>query len=60
MRPDAPMHPKIVDIDPAGSGRTDLDLLHEIGSRIANSNAWPTWYKGNEFRSIREKSLRGK
>jgi uroporphyrinogen-III synthase len=29
------MQPKIVDIDSAAPGRSDLDLLHEIGSRIA-------------------------
>lgn len=29
------MHPKIADSDPAGAGRTDIDLLHEIGSRLA-------------------------
>ncbi|MFM9864326.1 MAG: M28 family metallopeptidase [Micropepsaceae bacterium] len=37
-----------------------MEVAYEVGNTIANSNAWPTWYKGNEFRRIREKSLRAK
>jgi Zn-dependent M28 family amino/carboxypeptidase len=37
-----------------------MEVAYEVGNTIANSNAWPTWYKGNEFRSIRQKSLRAK
>jgi Zn-dependent M28 family amino/carboxypeptidase len=37
-----------------------MEVAYEVGNTIANSNAWPTWYKGNEFRAIRMKSLRAK
>jgi Zn-dependent M28 family amino/carboxypeptidase len=36
----------------------DMEVLFEAGANIANSDVWPTWYKGNEFKAIREKSLR--
>ncbi len=35
----------------------DLKLFFNIGDRLANSKAWPQWFKGNEFRAIREASL---
>jgi Zn-dependent M28 family amino/carboxypeptidase len=35
----------------------DLQLFHDIGTRLANSKEWPQWYEGNEFRAIREASL---
>ncbi len=35
----------------------DLTLFFNIGNRIANSNEWPQWFEGNEFRAIREASL---
>ena len=34
----------------------DLRLFYEIGRRVADSQAWPQWYEGNEFRAIREAS----
>ena len=34
----------------------DLHLLFEVGVRVANSETWPAWYEGNEFRAAREKS----
>ncbi len=34
----------------------DLILFYDIGDRVANSEDWPEWYPGNEFRSIREAS----
>lgn len=37
----------------------DLQALYEVGLRIANSDAWPTWYPGNEFEAIRKESLAG-
>jgi len=37
-----------------------MQTMHELGSRIANSKAWPQWYHGNEFRSIRERSLKAR
>jgi Zn-dependent M28 family amino/carboxypeptidase len=35
----------------------DLVLFYKIGKRVANSDEWPHWYEGNEFRAIREASL---
>jgi Zn-dependent M28 family amino/carboxypeptidase len=34
----------------------DVRLFREVGERIADSDAWPNWYEGNEFRAIREQS----
>ena len=34
----------------------DLELFFMIGAEVANSNSWPNWYQGNEFRAIRDKS----
>lgn len=38
----------------------NITVLHDVGAQIANSKAWPAWYKGNEFKAIREKSMRSK
>ena len=35
----------------------DLVLFFNIGKNVANSNQWPQWFEGNEFRAIREASL---
>ena len=35
----------------------DAAVFHELGRQISNSDAWPTWYEGNEFKAIREASL---
>jgi Zn-dependent M28 family amino/carboxypeptidase len=35
----------------------DLVIFYKIGKRLANSNEWPQWFEGNEFRAIREASL---
>ncbi len=35
----------------------NIKALYEVGERIADSDDWPTWYKGNEFEAIRKKSL---
>jgi Zn-dependent M28 family amino/carboxypeptidase len=37
----------------------DLDALYTLGDELANSDAWPNWYDGNEFRSIRDKEMAG-
>ncbi|MFN3990948.1 MAG: M28 family metallopeptidase [Erythrobacter sp.] len=34
----------------------DLQLYFRIGRSLAMSTSWPNWNKGDEFRSIREKS----
>ena len=38
----------------------DLVLYYEVGKRVADSDTWPQWYEGNEFRAIREASLANK
>jgi Zn-dependent M28 family amino/carboxypeptidase len=37
----------------------DLDALYTFGDELANSDAWPNWYKDNEFRAIRDKTMAG-
>ncbi len=32
---------------------------YELAKRLANSDQWPAWYDGNEFKGIREASLAG-
>lgn len=34
----------------------DLNLFYQLGLNLANSEAWPNWYPGNEFRAIRDQS----
>ncbi len=36
----------------------DIELYFHIGIEVADSDDWPEWYEGNEFRSIREYSLK--
>jgi Zn-dependent M28 family amino/carboxypeptidase len=35
----------------------DTALYFSIGWQVADSQDWPSWYEGNEFRAIRETSL---
>ncbi len=35
----------------------DIEALYSVGLKIAQSDAWPTWYPGNEFEAIRQASL---
>ncbi len=37
----------------------DLKVLYGLGYKLANSDAWPDWYAGNEFRAVRDESRRG-
>ena len=37
-----------------------MQTMHELGSDLANSKRWPAWNRGNEFRSIREQSLKSR
>ena len=37
----------------------DLKVLYEMGYKLASSDAWPDWYKGNEFRATRDRSRQG-
>ena len=39
---------------------SDLDALYTLGDELANSDKWPNWYDGNEFRAIRDKSMAAK
>ncbi|MFU8833213.1 MAG: M28 family metallopeptidase [Wenzhouxiangella sp.] len=32
----------------------DLELLYMVGREVADSDHWPNWYPGNEFRAIRD------
>jgi Zn-dependent M28 family amino/carboxypeptidase len=34
----------------------DLKLLYNVGAALANSDAWPDWYPGNEFKARRDAS----
>jgi Zn-dependent M28 family amino/carboxypeptidase len=37
----------------------DLQLYDELGRELADSDRWPNWYQGTEFRAIRDKSRAG-
>ena len=34
----------------------DMWLFYELGKELANSDDFPNWYEGNEFRQLRDKS----
>lgn len=36
----------------------DLEMLYAVGREVADSDRWPEWYEGNEFKAIRESSRR--
>lgn len=36
----------------------DAELFFQVGSRLANSNSWPQWNTGSEFKAVREASFR--
>ncbi len=38
----------------------DMDALYTLGDELANSDKWPNWYAGNEFRAIRDETMAGK
>ena len=37
----------------------DIELWFSIGLNVSDSDAWPHWYEGNEFRAIRDQSRSG-
>jgi Zn-dependent M28 family amino/carboxypeptidase len=39
---------------------SDLQVLYGVGRDLANSDQWPNWYPGNEFRAIRDRTMAGK
>jgi Zn-dependent M28 family amino/carboxypeptidase len=34
----------------------DLQIYYRIGRELAEGDAWPNWYQGDEFRGIRDRS----
>ena len=34
----------------------DLTIYYDLGRELANGTMWPNWYKGAEFRAVRDKS----
>ncbi|HEX3808977.1 MAG TPA: M20/M25/M40 family metallo-hydrolase [Rhizomicrobium sp.] len=38
----------------------DLHVLFNVGETLANSDAWPDWYKDSEFRAARDKAMAAK
>jgi Zn-dependent M28 family amino/carboxypeptidase len=40
-----------------GAAIEDLHVFFQVGEQVVNSDDWPEWYAGNEFRAIREASL---
>ncbi|SFF90748.1 Zn-dependent amino-or carboxypeptidase, M28 family [Novosphingobium sp. CF614] len=34
----------------------DVNLYYRLGRALADSDAWPNWHEGDEFRAIRDKS----
>ncbi|MBV8450677.1 MAG: M28 family peptidase [Deltaproteobacteria bacterium] len=37
---------------------SDLEAFYGLGKELANSDIWPNWYPGDEFRALRDKSMR--
>lgn len=35
------------------------EILFELGYNLADSNDWPNWYEGNEFRALRDEQRAG-
>jgi Zn-dependent M28 family amino/carboxypeptidase len=47
-------------VDPAwdlSGAIADLELLYTVGRRVADSEVWPTWLDGTEFKAARERML---
>ena len=38
----------------------DLEIFYEMGRELADGEAWPNWYEGDEFRAIRDRSRAGR
>jgi Zn-dependent M28 family amino/carboxypeptidase len=36
----------------------DMKVLLQVGETVANSDSWPNWYMGNEFRVIRDREMK--
>lgn len=37
-----------------GGAKQDAELFYEVGMKLANSDMWPKWKEGSEFKAIRE------
>jgi Zn-dependent M28 family amino/carboxypeptidase len=35
----------------------ELQALKTVGEMLANSQSWPNWYPGNEFRALRDRQM---
>jgi len=35
----------------------DMNVFYQVGNELANSEQWPNWFEGREFRAIRDASL---
>ncbi|MGD9800088.1 MAG: M28 family metallopeptidase [Parvularculaceae bacterium] len=46
------------DWDLAGMAQS-MNILYEVGARVANMQGWPNWRENNEFRAIRDASRGG-
>jgi Zn-dependent M28 family amino/carboxypeptidase len=53
-RPSDEYDPKVWNLDGAIA---DLQLLFQVGKRLAFDNKWPAWKEDSEFRAVREKSM---
>jgi len=38
----------------------DTGLLYRVARRMADSDEWPNWYEGNEFRGLRDAMMEGR
>ncbi|MCH8521005.1 M28 family metallopeptidase [Glycocaulis sp.] len=38
----------------------DIRLLYAVARRLADSDEWPNWYEGNEFRGLRDAMMAGR
>lgn len=36
----------------------DLKAVYQVGDILANGKQWPNWYEGNEFKAIRDASMK--
>jgi hypothetical protein len=37
----------------------DVRLYYEAGVRVVDSDLWPNWHEGTEFRAVRDASMGG-
>jgi hypothetical protein len=52
------VHDEVVDDWDLRGAAEDVGMYFRIGLEVADSDQWPEWYEGNEFRAVRENSLR--